>query len=98
MSKKKDGGEARKREQGQRREAFEKITNRSSFSPSLRAKLNRIRLWAQQGKNEDQIVALLGSGTNREEFRRFCQAKGVEVTNKRKSSSSGLGTWNQGKS
>lgn len=58
---------------------FEKSTGKSSFSPNLRAKKTDIAMWADQGKNEDQIFAMVGGGVSRDELKRFMTANNIQI-------------------
>jgi hypothetical protein len=58
---------------------FEKSTGKSSFSPNLRAKKTDIAMWCDQGKNEDQIMAMVGGGVSRDELKRFMTANNLQI-------------------
>lgn len=58
--------------------AFEKQTGKSRFSPTLRARRTDIAMWADQGKNEDQILAQLG-GISREELKSFMAENKITI-------------------
>jgi uncharacterized protein (DUF433 family) len=60
--------------------SFEQQTGRpgSAFSPTLRAKKTDIMMWADQGKNEDQILANL-PGVSREELKNFMKAHNITI-------------------
>jgi hypothetical protein len=59
--------------------AFEKTTGKSHFSPNLRAKRTEIAMWCDQGKNEDQILAMVGGGVSREELRSFMKTNNLTI-------------------
>ena len=77
MAKTPDIGRLKK--QADKNTAFEKTTGKSHFSPALRAKRTDIAMWADQGKNEDQILANLGSGISREELKQFLAANSITI-------------------
>ena len=59
--------------------AFEKSTGKSAFSPALRARKTEIAMWCDQGKNEDQLLALIGGGISREELKSFLAANKLQI-------------------
>ena len=59
--------------------AFEKTTGKSHFSPNLRSRRTDIAMWCDQGKNEDQLMALIGGGVSREELRSFLKANNLTI-------------------
>jgi hypothetical protein len=59
--------------------AFEKSTGKSHFSPTLRARRTDIAMWCDQGKNEDQILAMIGGGVSREELKSFLAANKLVI-------------------
>lgn len=59
--------------------AFEKSTNKSHFSPTLRSRKTEIAMWVDQGKNEDQLLAAIGSGVSREELKSFLAANNLTI-------------------
>lgn len=69
----------RLQKQEQKNTAFEKTTGKSHFSPLLRGRKTEIAMWCDQGKNEDQILAGLGSGVSREELREFMKANNMTI-------------------
>jgi hypothetical protein len=77
MAKTPDIGRLKK--QADKNTAFEKTTGKSHFSPALRAKRTDIAMWADQGKNEDQILANLGGGISREELKQFLAANSITI-------------------
>jgi hypothetical protein len=70
---------ARLKKQADKYAAFEKTTGKSHFSPQLRARRTEIAMWCDQGKNEDQILAALGSGISREELKSFLTANNLSI-------------------
>ncbi len=58
--------------------SFEQQTGKSAFSPTLRAKKTDIMMWADQGKNEDQLLANL-PGISREELRNFMKTHNITI-------------------
>ena len=69
----------REKKQEAKNTAFEKTTGKSHFSPNLRARRTDIAMWCDQGKNEDQILANLGSGISREELKNFLTADNLTI-------------------
>jgi hypothetical protein len=65
--------------QNDKNTAFEKTTGKSHFSPHLRAKKTDIAMWCDQGKNEDQILAMVGGGVSREELKSFMTANNMTI-------------------
>ena len=65
--------------QNEKNTAFEKTTGKSHFSPNLRAKKTDIAMWCDQGKNEDQILAMVGGGVSREELKSFMAANNYTI-------------------
>jgi len=59
--------------------SFEKATGKSHFSPALRARKTEIAMWCDQGKNEDQLLALIGGGISREELKSFLAANKLQI-------------------
>jgi hypothetical protein len=70
---------ARLNKQAAKNTAFEKSTGKSHFSPLLRSRKTEIAMWCDQGKNEDQLLANLGSGVSREELRSFLAANNIQI-------------------
>ena len=69
---------SRLQKQNDKNTAFEKTTGKSHFSPNLRAKRTDIMMWCDQGKNEDQILAMVG-GVSREELKQFMAANNFTI-------------------
>lgn len=69
----------RLQKQAEKNTSFEKTTGKSHFSPTLRAKRTDIAMWCDQGKNEDQILAMLGGGVSREELKGFLTANNLTI-------------------
>ena len=70
---------ARIQKQADKNTAFEKSTVKSHFSPTLRTRRTDIAMWCDQGKNEDQILAAIGSGVSREELKQFLAANNLSI-------------------
>ena len=70
---------SRLQKQNDKNTAFEKTTGKSHFSPNLRAKKTDIAMWCDQGKNEDQILAMVGGGVSREELKSFMAANNYAI-------------------
>jgi hypothetical protein len=69
----------RLKKQAVKSSSFEKTTGKSAFSPHLRARRTDIALWCDQGKNEDQILAMVGGGVSREELKQFMAANNLQI-------------------
>ena len=69
----------REQKQADKSKSFEQQTGKSAFSPTLRSKRTDIMMWCDQGKNEDQILAMVGSGVSRDELKRFMQANNMQI-------------------
>jgi len=74
----------RLQKQTEKNTAFEKSTGKSHFSPTLRAKRTDIAMWCDQGKNEDQLLAMVGGGVSREELKSFLAANNLTIKTPKK--------------
>jgi hypothetical protein len=74
----------RLQKQAEKNTAFEKSTGKSHFSPTLRAKRTDIAMWCDQGKNEDQLLAMVGGGVSREELKSFLAANNLTIKQSKK--------------
>ena len=70
-----------KRLQGQehRREAFQKSTGKTAYSPALVSKRSQVRAWADQGWTLEKILAAVNGGATREELERFMSENGIAL-------------------